>query len=598
MTVQDADTLKLFRFLTALQQDYLLRNDVKSTVKRLLVALLASTGGSQAILCEISHDTPLPTLQPLVCCKASPEQWASLDGVTSLPFEAFPPPDARTSQELTHLTHAMTPLFQSLLTSHKMIFLYQPPTLSSKSSTITPPFSLDLPIPPADAVVHYPCVGFPLLVDGQVTGCIGLQVPHIHNEDAFSASTFPLWQAASAIFTHHLKRKRSEERHHQSQRLESLGRLAGGIAHDVNNLLMGVITEASFLQDSVPSTSPLRDGFDRILASAQQIRTLARQLLSYAGRRRLDIEAISPDEMIRDIQSILLRLIPKETRLSITLQTPHVLILADTSQLQQVVVNLVLNAVESIDHDEGLIHLRSRVVGIPSLPATSYPAPQGWWELCVEDNGVGIPEEIKKRLFEPFFTTKKQGRGLGLAIVSGIVHRLNGNILCQDNPPKGTRFLIRLPIHPPDIAIPPPPLSPLPKSALSAKRRVLIADDEDMVRELLLRILQHQGCQVTATRDGQEAIDCFRNAPQDFDLVLLDVSMPRCNGYEALREIRAIQPETPVVLVSGFSEGTFGGTWQDALHAQPNAFLEKPFKAQALIQLIQEFFPSDPKDAI
>ncbi|MCB9643710.1 MAG: response regulator [Myxococcales bacterium] len=389
------------------------------------------------------------------------------------------------------------------------------------------------------------------------------------------------------------EKQRLEERLYQSQRLESLGLLAGGIAHDINNLLVGVFTEASLLKRNVDLKSSVSLGLERIMDASYQIRQLARQLLAYSGHGRLSIESFSPDQMVQELRTFLQRNIPSSTKLILNLRAPHAAILADLSQLQQVLMNLVLNASEAIAHTQGTIHLQSRVVGIPSLPAPSYPAPHGWWELCIEDNGSGIPPEAKKRLLEPFFTTKKQGRGLGLAIVAGIVHRLNGTIHHQDALPQGTRFFIRLPIHPSDVLVPIVPQSPPPPSQVLSlsSRHILLADDEELVRKLLERLLAHEGCRTTSTNDGLEAIEIFRKSPNSFDLVLLDVSMPQCNGYDAIQQMRQIRSDIPIILISGFSEGVFGGTWKDELQSQPNAFLEKPFKAQELISLLHKHLP-------
>jgi PAS domain S-box-containing protein len=358
------------------------------------------------------------------------------------------------------------------------------------------------------------------------------------------------------------------------QRIESLGLIAGGIAHDFNNLLVGVLAEASAAREDPDLGEGVREALRRIEAAAGRMSQLTRQLLAYAGRGPFVAKRLDPDVMLGELREQLTRIVPLPAVLEVAPGAGAVVVEADPHLLRQVVINLVANAG---DAGGSRVEVASRILSRENMP---------WWQLEVSDNGVGIEPQTLARIFDPFFSTKHDRHGLGLSAVHGIVRRLGGDIEVDSRPGQGARFRVRLPIVP--GVEPPPPARmdismPIPRLA---GIRVLVADDEPSVRATVRRLLERRGAIVVVAADGIEAEARLRE--ERFDLVVVDVQMPGRGGYDVLAFARAVEPDLPVVLMSGYTGRVRG----EGSEEEPDAFLEKPFTAKVIDAVIDEILRS------
>ncbi len=345
------------------------------------------------------------------------------------------------------------------------------------------------------------------------------------------------------------------------QRLEALGLVAGGIAHDFNNQLVSVLAEASAAREDPTITDGAHEAFRRVEAAANRMAQLTRQLLAYAGRGRFVTELVDPDQLVREAQDQLTRIVRPDAELDLTTGPKPVAVEADRGLLQQVLVNIVANASESLRTD-GRIEVSTRIV-------------DGWWTLQVKDSGAGMDPKTIERIFDPFFTTKPSHHGLGLSAVSGIVRRLGGELQVDSRVGHGSTFQIRLRVV--ENAEPKPRVEPRRAKLATLKGvSILVADDEPAVRMTIRRLLERRGATVDTAADGAEAAAALREGQYAF--VLLDVMMPELTGYQLLPIARAAQPNARLMLMSGYTESTRGS----GSETEPDAFLEKPFNAAGL----------------
>jgi PAS domain S-box-containing protein len=340
----------------------------------------------------------------------------------------------------------------------------------------------------------------------------------------------------------------------EAQKLESLGVMAGGIAHDFNNLLTAILANASFVRGM---GSVHDERMVQIETAAKRAADLCRQMLSFAGKGSFIIEPVDLGALVNDTLSLIRTSISKKARLELDLAHDLPLIEGDVSQLRQLLINLVINASESLGANPGEIRL-SAGVRPPELRTTgashSFDLPAGDCVcLSITDTGQGMNAATLARIFDPFFTTKFAGRGLGLAAVLGIVRAHKGALTVDSTPGAGSTFRLYLP-----IALTPretasgrsnPPIPPR-----VATGTVLIADDEPVVREAADLMMRHHGYKTVLAADGHEAVRSFQANPNGFYAVLLDLTMPGLDGAEVLRVIRAQNPRVPVLMMSGFSE--------------------------------------------
>jgi signal transduction histidine kinase/CheY-like chemotaxis protein len=358
------------------------------------------------------------------------------------------------------------------------------------------------------------------------------------------------------------------------QKLESLGVLAGGIAHDFNNLLVAILGNASLALLDLPDDSPARQSIADIEIASQRAGELARQMLTYSGRSRFQIEPIELAELVRELMTLLQVSIGKSVVIKLDLPGEPVIVDGDAAQIRQVVMNLVINAADAIGERSGLVTIRvGHLLADAAYLADVHPGAGleagHYAALEVSDTGMGMDSATQARIFDPFFTTKFAGRGLGLAAVLGIVRGHKGALRVYSELGRGSTFRVVLPLS---------GSSPTPveddDAAWSGTGRVLAVDDDVMVRTVARRLLQSFGLTVVEAAGGREAIDCFASDPDGIDAILLDLTMPDIGGAEVFREVRAIRPDVPVVLMSGYHEDEAGAAFDgDGLAG----FVQKPF---------------------
>ena len=381
------------------------------------------------------------------------------------------------------------------------------------------------------------------------------------------------------------EQRRLEAQVLQGQKMESLGLLAGGIAHDFNNLLTGVLGEADLVLEDLPPSSPHRDAVERIQRTARRAAELTAALLAYTGRATQERRVVDLSDLAGDMTQLFETAIASRAQLRLELAAEGVRVEADPTQVRQVLMNLLTNAVDAVDAPGGLVVLSTgaRTFTRRELGACvggTAPSPGEYATLEVRDSGRGMDEETQRQVFDPFFTTKSPGRGLGLATVLGIVRAHGGGLFLESAPGRGTTFRALLPRTE-------RPLSPLTESMPSlhlaaglAGKTVLVVDDEEAVRMVTRGVLEREGAVVLEAEDGPRAVELFSGAQDDVDLVLLDVTMPGMSGHEVLETLRAIRPDAAVVLMSGYMEPMVLGT---DTPVAPDAFLHKPFLVDELL---------------
>jgi two-component system, cell cycle sensor histidine kinase and response regulator CckA len=376
-----------------------------------------------------------------------------------------------------------------------------------------------------------------------------------------------------------------------TQKLESLGVLAGGVAHDFNNLLVGILGNAELALLELSNEEMLEDTLTQIRTAARRAGELTRQLLAYSGKGKFVVEPTDLSALVREMNQLLEVSTSKKAR--VHLDTPEGLprVAADAGQLRQVAMNLIINASDAIGDTPGDIYVRTGVTTLDSEDVKAFPAgvdlpPGDYVVLEVRDSGCGMDEETLSRVFEPFFTTKFTGRGLGLAAVQGIVLSHHGAIRVESEPGKGSTFTVVLPVQEPsgDESTSDDPEVAARGAVWRGMGRVLVVDDDDVVRAVVVRMLSNAGFQVIAVADGFMAIEAVEKAPDDFALAVVDLTMPGLDGAATLERIRELRPELPAVLISGFAEQEATERVRfDAI----TSFVQKPFAHGDLLRTVQ-----------
>jgi PAS domain S-box-containing protein len=373
-----------------------------------------------------------------------------------------------------------------------------------------------------------------------------------------------------------------------SQRLESLGVLAGGIAHDFNNILTAVLGHADLVLHDMPLSAPGRRGIQEVVAASRRGAELCQQMLAYSGRGQFVIEEIDLGVLIEDMLNLVKSSISKTVLLNLNLgrHLPH--IRGDVSQINQVIMNLVINAAEAIGERSGVITISTGAQECTPeyFHKHRFPGalPEGLYvSLEVSDTGVGMDKETMAQIFEPFFTTKFTGRGLGLSAILGIVRGHKGAVVVYSEPGKGSTFKVLFPAVESNEV--PPANAAAQNHDWRGQGTVLLVDDEETIRALGKMMLERLGFEVLVAVDGREAVDVFSRDPAAVDLVILDLTMPHMNGDEAFREIRNIRPDAKVMMSSGYSETEITGRFAGK---GPAGFIQKPYTLATLRQKIEE----------
>jgi len=371
-----------------------------------------------------------------------------------------------------------------------------------------------------------------------------------------------------------------EKRMLDAQKLDSLGLMAGGIAHDFNNLLVSILGNAQIAFDQVRDQPDALASITDIVTAARRAADLCRQLLAYSGKSRMQEEQLDVSELVREIAQVLEVSVGRDALIKLDLNT-RLRTVGDATQLRQVLMNLVINAGESLEGKRGLISIATsaRELDTETIAKSSNLAARPGPYVCIEvaDTGCGIPEAARERMFDPFFTTKVGGHGLGLAAVHGIIRAHQGTITFYTAPGRGTSFKVFLPVA--STAVPIDTSAEMPK-----RGTVLVVDDDPTVLKTLSRLLPRGGYQVVTAASGEEALLLVQARGEEFDLFLFDVSMPRMNGPELFDEVRAIVPGARVLLMSGFNHLDMV---RRAESQGLKGFLQKPFLLESFEELAQ-----------
>jgi PAS domain S-box-containing protein len=379
------------------------------------------------------------------------------------------------------------------------------------------------------------------------------------------------------------ERARLEEQLRQSQRMEAVGRLAGGIAHDFNNLLTAIQGYGDLALARLAEEDDLRHELDEIRRAADRAAQLTRQLLAFGRRQMLQPVVLDLNAIVSDMESMLRRLIGEDVELVTVLEPTLGTVRADPSQLQQVLMNLVVNARDAMPRGGRLtVETWNAEITHGAMRERVALQPGDYAILSVSDTGSGMAPDVRERIFEPFFTTKEagDGSGLGLATVYGIVKQSGGYIWVDSAPGAGTSFRIYLPMDGGAVEVPVERAEPAPSRG---DETVLLAEDEESVRTMVRRVLEEQGYTVLAAASGREALDLAHGHTGVIDLVLTDVVMPGMDGGELVEAVRRLRPKVRSICMSGYAEGavrpeTLGET----------TFLQKPFSPSALTRIVRQ----------
>ena len=367
----------------------------------------------------------------------------------------------------------------------------------------------------------------------------------------------------------------------QSQKLEALGRLAGGIAHDFNNLLTVILGYAD-LMSRHGSDDHVREVGREIQKAGERAAALTRQLLAFSRKQMQQPVVLDLNGLVRDLDTMLNRLIGEDVRLSTALHDGPLRVKADRGQMEQVLTNLVVNARDAMPRGGRL------VISTAEAPAGSFgdswqAGVEGLAVLTVTDDGCGMDEHTLKRLFEPFFTTKEVGKGtgLGLAMVYGIVQQSGGRIQVESEPDRGSTFRVYLPL----TAEPPPPVAVEAAGPAPGKETVLLVEDEEAVRQLACRTLQSQGYNVLEAADGVAALTVCQRHLRSIDIVVTDVVMPQLSGVDLVQRLKAVRPRLKVLFISGYTDSTLV---RHGVAASEANYLQKPFTPDNLTRKVRQ----------
>jgi PAS domain S-box-containing protein len=371
----------------------------------------------------------------------------------------------------------------------------------------------------------------------------------------------------------------------QMQKMEALGTLAGGIAHDFNNILNPILINTEQALLDAPMGSPVHQSLQPVLRAAERGRDLVKQIITFSRRKEQERKPVQTEPLIEETLKFLRSSLPSTVEIRENIQRETGYVLADPTQIHQVVMNLCSNAAYAMRENGGILEVGLAEVDIDPEMALWNPdlKPGPYLRLTVSDTGVGMTREVMERAFDPFFTTKKpgEGSGMGLSVVHGIVKICNGAITLYSELGKGTTFNVFFPRVDAQASV----LAASPRPVVSGRERILLVDDEEPQIQSIQSVLERLGYTVVGKTDGLEAVGLFRENPQAFDLVITDQTMPQVTGIKLAEELLRIRPDVPVILCTGFSEMV------DANGAKAfgiREFLMKPFSIWELGETIRK----------
>ena len=427
------------------------------------------------------------------------------------------------------------------------------------------------------------------------TGLPHMEV-HIHRNSKgeplnVETKSFPLRDASGGvtaaieIINNVTEKKKLEEQLLHSQKMEAVGLLAGGVAHDFNNILSAIIGYGSLIQVRAGSDAQLSHYTTEVLAAANRAANLTKSLLAFSRKQIVDPKPLILNDVIGNIEKLLLRIIGEDIEFKTSYAKEKLTVMADCGQMEQVLLNLATNARDAMP-EGGELTIRTKSMSIDDnfLRIHSYGRPGPYAIMTVTDTGIGMERHTRERIFEPFFSTKETGKGtgLGLSIVYGIVKQNNGYIDCISEPGRGTKFNIYLPLiaHSSDSI---EPVSVIP--AKNGTETILMAEDDEYLRQLNHAVIEEYGYRVIVARDGEEAVRLFKDHKDDVRLLVLDVIMPKKNGKEAYAEIKKMAPEIMVLFTSGYTADVVS---HKGINEPGCFYLPKPASPKTLLLKIRE----------
>jgi two-component system, cell cycle sensor histidine kinase and response regulator CckA len=381
-------------------------------------------------------------------------------------------------------------------------------------------------------------------------------------------------------------RRALEEQFRQAQKMEAVGRLAGGVAHDFNNLLMVISGYTEVLLEEFRADDPLQGKVQAIQQAADRATTLTRQLLAFSRKQFLELKVVDVNAIVSDMERLLRPLIGETIELTTRLTSGVGQTRADAGQLEQVIMNLVVNSRDAMPRG-GKITIQTSEATFEAHASREHGlvAPGSYIVLTVSDTGLGMDAETQSRIFEPFFTTKEKGKGtgLGLSTVYGIVKQSGGYIFADSGVGRGTRFRIYLPrVDDPAESAGTPHTAQVPGGG---SETVLLVEDEESVRQLVRDTLQARGYKVLEAENGEVGVQVAESHAGTIDMIITDVVMPGMSGRELARRVTEARPETKVLYLSGYTEEAIA---HEGVLDPGTAFLQKPFTLQLLSRKVRE----------
>jgi signal transduction histidine kinase/ActR/RegA family two-component response regulator len=376
---------------------------------------------------------------------------------------------------------------------------------------------------------------------------------------------------------------------HQARKMEAVGVLAGGIAHDFNNILGIILGHTELAINDIPQVNPVAQNLKEIRTASLRAKEVIRQLLSFSRKTEVQMAPVAIIPTIQESISLMRASIPTNIAIEQDLSDDCGAIIADPTQIHQVIINLCTNAAHAMEDTDGTVHVGASKIQITEKDAAQYPdlEPGAYLQLTVSDTGSGIPPDIKRRIFDPYFTTKDVGKGsgMGLAVVHGVVKSHGGRISIESEPGRGSKFTILFPAvegHSPEAV-------PKPKPVTGGSEKILMIDDEPSLLQTASCFLERHGYRVISTTDPGAALDLFGENPNDFDLVITDMAMPKITGVELSGKILQMRSDIPVILCSGYSESINASK---AKSIGIRRYIEKPIKLSELAANIRDVIDS------
>jgi PAS domain S-box-containing protein len=438
-----------------------------------------------------------------------------------------------------------------------------------------------------------PCPLLETLRTGNTKNCEHIHYDLKDNRIYVDVSTSPIRNDKGEI-THvlHVDRNITEKKHLEekllhAQKLEAVGRLAGGIAHDFNNILTAVIGYGSLIRSNLSADDPNRRFIEHVLSASEKAASLTRSLLVFSRKQLISLKPANVNDIIRNIEKILNRLIGEDIKMEISLSSEDLMVMADSGQIEQVLMNLATNARDAMP-DGGSLNIKTEkvVLNEQHIKERVSPKPGDYARISVTDTGTGMDEKTRMNIFEPFFTTKEAGKGtgLGLAVSYGIITQHGGAINVYSEPEEGSIFKIYLPLISSGQYVEKPheqPAIPLTKGT----ETILLAEDNIEVRELIKTFLEGAGYTVITAADGEDAVEKFKLNAKNIDIIITDVIMPKKNGKDVHDEIKKLRPEIKTLFMSGYTDEIIH---KKGLFDSNINFMSKPVIPDHLLMKVRE----------